>query len=219
METVTVYFDYLCPYAYRAMELSTMLTEPLKLEFNWSNYSLHQGNYQGNGWFLWENKLNLNDKDGGKGLLPFLASYAVRKQSESSFGLYRLMLMRAYHRDGKPYSINTIMDVAEQVGLDLDLLERELDTEITRKMLAKDHQHAIKKQVFASPTFEFKNNNLSYFRFSEVPASQDKAINFFLDYKNILERYPYIQSIRRPNVTQTLIGRTANGNQVRQANT
>ena len=200
MENVTVYFDYLCPFTYRAMELAEGVAGPLELSFNWDHYSLYQGNYKGDDWRLWDDALVFDAKDGGKGLLPFLASCAVKEQGEEVFNSFRLALMRAHHVDEKPFTKEVVFEVADEAGADVGGLERILDNQETREALAQDHQRAASKGVAASPTFKFSDGNLAYFRFDALPKDVEEAVNFFQDYRKMLS-YPYLQTIRRPYET------------------
>lgn len=202
METITAYFDYLCPFAYRGMEVAEIVSEPLKLEFNWQHYSLYQGNHKADdGWELWNDDLNENAKDGGKGLLPFLASYAAQQQGQDAHNRFRITLMRAYHKDEKPYTLEIIVQSAKDANLDLEAFRSDLNDLNSRKKLKSDHNQAIANQVFATPSFAFKSN-LAYFKITELPKTTKEAINLFNDYKTLLERYPYLQNIRRPHTIQ-----------------
>ena len=200
MENVTVYFDYLCPFTYRAVELAEEVAGPLELSFDWVHYSLYQGNYKGDDWRLWEDALVSDAKDGGKGLLPFLASCAVKEQGEEVFNSFRLALMRAHHVGEKPFTKEVVFEVAGEVGADVEGLEHHLDSPETREALARDHQRAVSKGVTATPTFKFTGGNLSYFRFDALPGDTEEAVNFFQDYRKMLS-YPYLQTIRRPYET------------------
>jgi len=200
METITAYYDYLCPFAYRGMEIAEIVAKPLNLNFNWQHYSLYQGNHQENdNWKLWQDKLKTNEKDGGKGLLPFLASYAAKKQGEND--TFRLNLARAFHKEGRPYSLETILEIARASNLDMTTFETELSNPKHREALERDHNAAITNQVFATPSFAF-GDNLAYFKITELPETNQEAIDLFNDYKTLLERYPYLQNVRRPHVIQ-----------------
>ena len=48
---------------------------------------------------------NPESDNGSKGLLPFLASCAARKQGPELHNLFRMELMRARYREHKPYTL------------------------------------------------------------------------------------------------------------------
>lgn len=196
---VKAYFDYICPFSWRGAELAEMVAEPLGLEFDWHPYSLYQGNYQGeNGWRLWHDPLPADAQDGGKGLLPFLASNAAREQGEALYNRFRLALARAYHRGGRPYSKRTCFEVAGEVGLDMTAFARDLISPAQRERLAKDHEEAAAAKVSGTPTFHFGSGQVAYLRLSALPQTPEEAVGLFRGYKDVLEHYPYLQAIRRP---------------------
>ena len=198
METVTVYFDYLCPYAKRGMELASLVEDALGLEFQWRHYSLAQGNYKGDdGWQLWDDDLSETDRAGGKGLLPFLASYAAQKQ-EDDYKNFRLKMFQAYHDEGKAYSLENLLFLAGQAKLDVQTFDADLRSDEARAALAKDHSEATSKAISATPSFCFVSGAAAYFRFKTVPKSQQDAVRFFQDYRHMIEAYPDLETIRRP---------------------
>ncbi|MCA9836848.1 MAG: DsbA family protein [Trueperaceae bacterium] len=198
METVTVYFDYLCPYAKRGMELASLIQEPLELNFDWKHYSLAQGNYRGeDDWQLWQDSLSKDDRAGGKGLLPFLASYAARRQGDD-FTNFRLKMFKSYHDERKPYSLENILATAQEAGLELERFEQDLQSDAARASLAEEHSEAVARDISATPTFCFDSGAAAYFRFKSLPETAHEASQFFLDYRKMLERYPDLETIRRP---------------------
>lgn len=203
-ELVTVYFDYVCPYAWRGAELAETVQDGLGLTFEWRHFSLYQYNYQNNGyqgngsWQLWNERLDLEDEGGNKGLLPFMASCAARRQGSGEHSRFRLELMRARHRDHRPFSLATIYSVAEAVSLDLECFKSDLSNPECRTVLAQEHHHAAALDVFGTPTFRFAGGHTAYLRLKELPRSAEEGLELFCHYRRLLERYPYLETIKRP---------------------
>lgn len=198
-ERVTVYFDYLCPFAWRGAEVAEMVAEPLNLEFEWRHFSLYQSNYNGGGhWQLWNEPLDAECETGSKGLLPFLASCAARKQGPEGHHRFRLGLMRARHRAHQPFSAATIRRVAEEAGLHLPTFVDDMSDPECRTVLAHEHHRAQVLDVFGTPTFHFPSGHLAYFRIRDVPRDVQEAAGLFLDYRQMLECYPYLETVKRP---------------------
>ncbi len=198
-EVVTVYFDYLCPFAWRGAEVAELIAEDLDLEFRWQHFSLYQSNYQGSdNWQLWNDKLDMASENGSKGLLPFLASCAARKQGEDKHQQFRLELMRTRHRDHQQFSYALVLKVAKAVGLHLPSFECDLEDPEGRTALAQEHYRAKALHVFGTPTFHFPGDHLAYFRIKELPRDKQEALELFRDYRRVLERYPYLETIKRP---------------------
>ncbi len=202
-ERITVYFDYICPYAWRLAEVLELLTEPLGLEVSWEHFSLYQHDHELNGrqggtWQLWNEPLELENGSSCKGLLPFLASQAARKQGPQLFHDFRLGLQRAAHRNYQTLSMSTIMSVAERSGLHLARFQDDLANPECRTVLAQEHGRAAAKDVFGTPTVVFPGGEMAYVRLAELPHSQQEARDLFQDTRRMLERYPYLQTVRRP---------------------
>ena len=190
-EVVTVYYDYVCPFAWRGAELAEQVAPALGLTFQWRHFSLYQSNYAGgNGWQLWNQKLSLDDEGGDKGLLPFMASCAARRQGGEKHAVFRLELMRARHRDHRPFTLKTLREVAQRAALDLPRFESDLSNPECRTVLAHEHHHAVSQNIFGTPTFSFESGHTAYFRIKELPHTTEEAVALFSSYRNLLEPLP-----------------------------
>jgi len=198
-ETVTVYFDYLCPFAWRGAEVAEIVARELDIDFVWRHFSLYQSNYQGDKyWQVWNETIDPDDENGSKGLLPFLASCAARHQGKEAHEAFRIGVMRARYKDNKPFNLKTVRSVAETAGLHLPSFEQDLANPECRTMLAKEHFEAANLNVFGTPTFQFSSGHIAYFRISQLPTSPREAVALFLSYKELLETYPYLETVKRP---------------------
>jgi len=198
-EVVTVFFDFLCPYAWRAAELADAVANKLGTRFDWSHFSLYQANHKGDdGWQLWNEPLKEKSHSGTRGLLPFLASTAAKRQGADLHDAFRIHLLRLRHVEHQPYHKETILTAAESAGLHLATFERDLDDPEMRTTLAQDHHRAANLQVVATPTLRFESGDTAYLRLAEVPSDADEAVKLFERIRDLLTDYPYIETIRRP---------------------
>jgi 2-hydroxychromene-2-carboxylate isomerase len=198
-ETVVAYFDYLCPYAWRGAEVARMVEGRLGLRFEWRHFSLYQSDHgDAHGWQLWNAKLDGDDPMGNRGLQPFLASCAARRQGPAAFDRFRLGLLRARHVHGLPLTRPTHLAVAEAAGLQLARFEADLADPELRTCLAQEHHQAARRDVFGTPTFELANGHLAYFRVRELPTDEDEAVRLFVAFRDLLEGFPYLETVRRP---------------------
>lgn len=197
-----MYFDFICPYSWRAAEVMELVARPLRLEVEWRHFSLYQFNYErangNNKWQLWNDRLDSNDGNGCKGLLPFLASEAARKQGAAAHHDFRLGLQRAVHRDYQPLDLRTILGVVESAGLSVARFEDDLSNPENRTALANEHARAAELNLFGTPTIAFQGGHTAYFRLQALPTSEAEAIELFESARNLLERYPYLQTLKRP---------------------
>ncbi len=198
-EPVVVYFDYLCPYAWRGAEVADQVADALDLRFEWRHFSLFQANYPvREGWQLWNERLEPDDPMGARGLRPFLASCAARRQGPEAFDRFRLRLMRARHLEGAPFTLGTILGVAEDVGLHLARFERDLSDPELRTCLAQEHFGASAFDVFGTPTFLFGDGSVAYLRVRDLPVDVPEAVRLFRAYRGLLEEFPYVEMVGRP---------------------
>lgn len=198
-EPVTVFFDYLCPYAWRAAALTTTVAGPLGLQFEWVHFSLYQADHPSDdGWQLWNERLSDLDDAGTMGLLPFLASTASRRQGRAPHDAFRMALLHARHVDHRPFHLSTMMEAAEEARLHLACFERDLADPEARTALAREHHRGVAAQVFGTPTFRFPSGDTAYVRLREVPADRDDAVELFERVRGMLADYPYLETLKRP---------------------
>lgn len=205
---VTVYYDYLCPFAWRGAELTLEVERALGVHFDWRHFSLYQNNHDrarrrsgggSNGhWQLWNETIDEDDRDGVKGLLPFLASNAAACQGDALHDAFRLELLRSRHRDRRPLDGATVRDVARRVGLHMPRFERELANPEARTLLARDHHRAELRDVFGTPTFAFGDGHTAYVRLKDLPRDPGEIVELYEHLRGTLERYPYLETLKRP---------------------
>ncbi len=198
---VIVYYDYLCPYAWRGAELAELVAAELNLEFRWRLFSLVQNNRKEPSFQIWNEKLDHEDPTGTSGLLPFLASLAARRQGGQAEDAFRLILQRLRFTEHRAFSCETMNEAAERAGLDLDRFRADLDDPELRTVLAQEHHEAEQQNVFGTPTFRFTDSGAtSYLRLRELPRDQAEAVDLFGRYRSLLTDYPWLETMKRPRV-------------------
>jgi len=198
-ETVVAYLDYLCPYAWRGAEVAAMVARPLGLRFEWRHFSVIQSDHPpGDGWQLWNAAIDDDDPLGGRGLAPFLAGCAARRQGPEAFDRFHLALLRARHVEGLPLTRATNLRVAEGSGLQLARFERDLADPELRTCLAQEHHQAVARDVFGTPTFAFADGHVAYLRVRHLPADAGEAVRLFGAFRDLLSRFPDLETVRRP---------------------
>lgn len=188
-----VYYDYSCPFVYRASLLLASVAEQRPLSVRWRYFSLTQVNSREEGWTAWGAPADENVR----GRLAFMAAEAARRQDR--FDSFHATLLRARH-EGRINidDAEAIEEVAEMSGLDLDRFRRDLADPAILDALEHDHTHAVTVHgVFGTPTFVFPNGASAYIRLAEVPRTGD-APRMFDSLIAIAADEPRVLEIKRP---------------------
>ena len=202
---ITVYFDYMCPFAFRGVRLLTEIeqTRP-DISVAWRHFSLEQVNAISRGkdpeWKVWEQPLDYKGiyrKSRGRLLRPFLASHAASLQGVEPFARFRLALFGAFHDDWLDTSDpEVLLDVARQVDLDMDAFQANWQSQEGRDRLRDDHLSGEEAGVFGVPTLIINNCEATYMRLSEYPPAEEMQ-TFFDELLHSLCHRPYLQELKR----------------------
>jgi predicted DsbA family dithiol-disulfide isomerase len=199
---IRVYFDFVCPFAWRGLELLAAL----EVEFEPRHYSLVQGNHAENAglprsapvWKLSQQPI------AGEGYLPdsleaFLASQAAKLQGPAPHLRFILELFRARHRDGKPLNATTALEAAKTANLDIGSYDEARVAEVERRAeLEADLQMAGLLGVFGTPTVQLESGAAAYLRFAKLPEARVDQESLWATYQQVLEHSAQIETIKRP---------------------
>ena len=169
-----VYYDYTCPFVYRASLLLAGVAGERALDVRWRYFSLTQVNSKDEGWTVWDAPAG----ERVRGRLAFMAAEAARRQDR--FERFHATLLRGRH-EGRINidEVEAIEQVAEDSGLELDRFRRDVADPTILAALERDHTHAVTVHgVFGTPTFVFPNGASAYIRIAEVPVADDATKMF-----------------------------------------
>jgi predicted DsbA family dithiol-disulfide isomerase len=190
-----VFYDYLCPFVYRASVLLQNLgrSHTQRLNVSWRYFSLTQVNSKDEGWTVWD----APGSERVRGRLAFMAAEAAKRQDR--FEDFHMPLLEARHRDRlDPDEIEVVERVAVDSGLDLEKFRKDLAAPDILASLARDHRQAVSEHgVFGTPTFVFSDGASAYVRLAQAPAAADSARVFDHLYA-IAAGEPSILEIKRP---------------------
>jgi predicted DsbA family dithiol-disulfide isomerase len=190
-----VFFDYLCPFVYRASILLQNVRDSgeRRLEIRWRYFSLTQVNSKDDGWTVWD----APESESVRGRLPFKAAEAARRQD--SFEDFHMGLLRARHQDRAEIdNVAVVERVAVESGLDLDRFRKDVADPAILAALARDHRSAVAEHgVFGTPTFVFAGGATAYVRLAEAPERAD-SLSVFDRLVSIVAEEPRILEIKRP---------------------
>jgi predicted DsbA family dithiol-disulfide isomerase len=188
-----LYYDYLCPFVYRASLLLANVAAERPIDVRWRYFSLAQVNSKEEGWTAWAAPAAENVR----GRLAFKAAEAARRQDR--FEAFHASLLAARHQDRLDIDdAKAVEQVAEESGLDLERFRRDLDDPAILDALARDHKFAVATHgVFGTPTFVFRNGASAYIRLAEAPTGAG-ALQLFDSLLAIAADEPRVLEIKRP---------------------
>jgi predicted DsbA family dithiol-disulfide isomerase len=190
-----LFYDYLCPFVYRASVLLENVRETgeRKVKIRWRYFSLTQINSKDEGWTIWD----APESDNVRGRLAFKAAEAARQQDR--FDDFHMLLLRRRHVDRADIDdVGVIERVADEAGIDIDRFRRDMADPTALSALEHDHRGAVADHgVFGTPTFVFPRGAAAYVRLSEAPEVAD-SVALFDRLISIAEDEPRILEVKRP---------------------
>jgi predicted DsbA family dithiol-disulfide isomerase len=188
-----LYYDYLCPFVYRASLLLANVAAERPTDVRWRYFSLAQVTSKEEGWTAWAAPA----AEKVRGRLAFKAAEAARRQDR--FASFHASLLTARHQDRLDIDDpKVVAQVAEESGLDLERFRRDLDDPAILDALARDHEYAVGTHgVFGTPTLVFPNGASAYIRLAEAPTGAD-ALQLFDSLLAIAADEPRVLEIKRP---------------------
>ncbi len=198
--TLDIYFDYLCPYVYRAAVWLQRVKAGIgpKLTIDWKYFSLEQVNsQQGSQWKIWEQPENYSSR----GLSAFRAAEAARRQGEAVFSSFHIALLRAKHEQGRDIAdMSTLTEVAESVDLEMAQFQKDFGDRSLLAKLAEDHTFAVETLgIFGTPTLVFPEKQAIFLKMSSPPPPEE-SLSVFAELRYLAEQRRYIQEIKRPQL-------------------
>jgi predicted DsbA family dithiol-disulfide isomerase len=190
-----VFFDYACPYVYRAsLLIDAVRRSGRELDVRWRYFSLTQVNSKDDGWTVW----GAPTGEPVKGRLAFAAAEAARRQH--GFDDLHHALLDARHRERLDLDEPEVVETAAaHAGLDLERWRTDLADPTILERLANDHRHAVTELgIFGTPTFVFDGGASAYVRLSAPAAETDGGVEVFERLLGVVAEEPRILEIKRP---------------------
>ena len=199
-----VFFDFLCPYAWRGVELAQVLRQAGEQGFKLRHFSLVQGNHADNAgqqepvWWLTDQPGDAGQRSQQTSLLAFLAAGAAGRQGEEQSWNFTLALFRAVHEEKKPLDEDAVMAAARAAKLDLEQFaaDREDDAGL-RASLRAELAEAAELGVFGTPTFVLPGREAAYYRFENLTRELGTARQWWNLYGEVLHSDAGIATVKR----------------------
>lgn len=160
----------------------------------WRYFALEQANQKyGSGWRAW-------DQPGAQtspGLIAFAGAEAARRQGPEAFDAFHMALLVLRHEQTAELERATLVRAAREASLDLERFERDLDAPDILEPLARDHEGAMVRGVFGTPTIYFGEGRGAYLKMRPATKGADAA-RVFEGFRQVVSGELNIQEIKRP---------------------
>jgi len=145
-------------------------------------------------WKAWENPPG----EDNRGILALKASVAAMKQGETKFDKFHMALLEARHVDRSDLTnLQVILDVAKDVGLDVERLEKDMEDPAVINTIAESHAEATDKHgAFGVPTFVFPDGGSAFLKMF-YPSEED-AVEMYQGLTKLMSQWVNIGEIKRP---------------------
>jgi len=191
-----VFFDYQCPFVYRAAGLldAVRRSGQRNLDVGWRYFSLTQVNSKDDGWTVW----GAPASEKVRGRFAFQAAEAARRQER--FDEFHRGLLLARHRDRLEIDdVSVVEHVAAEAGLGIERFRRDVADPSILDALARDHREAVTVHgVFGTPTLVFADGASAYVRLAES-AAENGVLEVFDRVVTVAAAEPRILEIKRPH--------------------
>ena len=167
------------------------------LDITWKNFSLEQINSkEGPEWKAWEQ----SDVGARRSLMAAMAAEAARRQGQELFEKFHLALLTARHGGEGRLALNEeapILEVAEEVGLDVERMKKDMKDPELAAIIGRDHVEAAETHgAFGTPTFLFEDGTGAYLK-TFIPPEEESA-EFFEHFVGMMAHSPYVGEVKRP---------------------
>lgn len=163
------------------------------LRIEWKDFSLEQVNAENKDtWKVWE-----QPEISSRSLSAFMGAEAARRQGNDAFERFHFNLFAKRHEQHEDLDRDTVVQVAEECGLDMERFLADLDSDDITDSLARDHEGAVEKKVFGTPTIFFSEDASAYLRMMPASTGND-ALQTYQDFRRFVVDRPNVAEIKRP---------------------
>ncbi len=164
------------------------------LDLTYRSFALEQVNSDnGSDWKAWEQGEDYESR----GLWSLRGGIAARMQGYDAHDKYMLELQhfkfveRGDIRDRQP-----IVEAAERACVDMEKFESDLDSPDRLAEIGRDHEEAIEKGIFGTPTFIFEDGSAAFLK-TFTPPEED-SLAAFENLMMMARNRPYFGELKRP---------------------
>ncbi len=169
---------------------------PGGLSVDWRYFSLEQVNERaGAGVKVWDRP----DGYESTGMDAFAGAEAARRQDRADAWekLHAAMLEAQHTGDKQPLTADLVARLADQAGFDMQRYHRDLEDPSILRPVAQQHEEAVVRGVFGTPTIFFESGEGAYLKLMPPPTG-DEALRAWENLQPVIAGRPYVQEVKRP---------------------
>ena len=191
-----IFFDYTCPWVRQVAVWLGRVNERMgdDLHVTWRCFALEQVNSKnGPEWKAWEQ----GPEYVSRGLWPHRGGIAARKQGEAAHNAYMIAIMDAKHVDLEDIRTrDAVVEIARKAGLEMGAFVRDIDDPDTLAQVGRDHEAAVEKGIFGTPTFVFEDGSAAYLKTYTPPETE--TLQAFEHLLGMARGRNYFGELKRP---------------------
>ena len=164
------------------------------LEINWRSFALEQVNSkEGDEWKAWEQGADYTSR----GLWALRGGIAARAQGTDAHNDYMEKILHIKHVEREDIRTReAVIAVAEAAEINVGDFTGVLDDPATLQQIGIDHESALERGVFGTPTFVFEDGTSAFLKMFTPP--EDEAMGAFNDFMGIASSRKYFGELKRP---------------------
>ncbi len=194
-DSITIYYDYTCPYSYRALLWLRQLERAgRKVDLRWKTFSLKEVNASEGEPSVFE-----RGRQESIGVLALQLAKAAQEAGADAFERYHEAVYDAMQGEGRRVAVKDLIEMAGDAGLDVTRLEMDREQGRWLQEVARDHQEGSERWgVFGTPTVVFDDESAAYLKFTEPPASPSDAAEVYDALRCLARHHPELVEIKQP---------------------
>ena len=164
------------------------------LQINWRSFALEQVNSkEGDDWKAWQQGPDYVSR----GLWPLRGGIAARAQGTDAHNRYMDKILEAKHVNREDVRTReAVLEIAETANLDIEKFVEVIDDPDTLSQIGTDHEDALARGVFGTPTFVFADGTSAFLKMFTPP--EDESMSAFNDFMGIASKRKYFGELKRP---------------------
>ncbi len=194
-DSITIYYDYTCPYSYRALLwLRELERAGREIDLRWKTFSLKEVNSSEGDPSVFE-----RGQPESISVLALQLAKAAQEVGADIFERYHTALYDAMQGEGRRVTATDLIEMAGDAGLDITRFEGERERGRWLQEVARDHREGSEHWgVFGTPTLILDDEAAIYLKFIEPPASPSDAAEVYDAILCLAKCHPELVEIKHP---------------------